>query len=85
MAAQLRTLCLTAATPGLPLVTSWRTDEVTLRQIRAALAAAIKDVSLVSALGELLISDFVDIPLSAYAAIPALERDARALGYPILG
>ncbi len=79
-----RTLTWSPKAPGLPYVTRVGLDSETLVRMRAALTQALADPTLAGARDALLIADMVELPLAAYDAIPAMEADARQLGYPAL-
>lgn len=72
----LRVLAWTDATPGLPLITSRRTDSATIGALRCALTGV--------ASAPLLLSGVEFVALSTYDSILALEERAQAMGYPVL-
>ena len=79
-----RVLSWSPQAPGLPYVTSLRTDRKTLGRIRHALADAVLDPALDAARNALLIEDMIEMPLAAYDEIPAMEAAAQRLGYTSL-
>jgi ABC-type phosphate/phosphonate transport system substrate-binding protein len=81
---RLRVLGWTGASPGLPLVTSSRTDAEMTRTLVRALNEVAVDPGLAAVRCELLLDGFDVTPASAYQAILASERQAQQLGYPIL-
>jgi hypothetical protein len=72
----LRVLDWSDATPGLPFITSSRTDGATIGALRGALAGVVS--------APLFLSGVEFVPLSAYDAILALEARAQGAGYAIL-
>lgn len=77
---RLRVLEWTAATPGLPLITSCHTDAAT----RDALLHALEDVVQELASTVLLITGFARLPMAAYETIRTLEQEAASRSYPCL-
>ena len=80
-AAGLRVLGRTAPAPGLPLITGAAGP---LATIRAALAAVMAEPGLAAARAALLLDGIEILTDSAYDAIPVMERQAIAAGYPTL-
>ena len=76
----LRVLGWTAATPGLPLVTSVHTDPATLDALRAALHDVTRDPSLAPVRATLRLAGFAVLPPGAYDAVLELERLADRAG-----
>jgi len=84
LAAAVRVLAWSEASPGLPLITAATTDDRTLKILRMALADLVTDMALAPALETLLIDGFDILPGDAYRRILDMERRACALGYPEL-
>jgi ABC-type phosphate/phosphonate transport system substrate-binding protein len=82
--AGLRVLAWTAATSGLPLITSVRTDSATRDRLVRALDDVVADVTLAPVRDTLLIDGFATVPLGAYDAVLDLEKRAFELGYGAL-
>ncbi len=80
----LRVLTWTAASPGLPLITSISTDSATQQALIRALHDVAEDPALEATRTILLLDGFQHLPLSAYEALIDHERRATMLGYPIL-
>jgi len=74
----------TQSTPGLPLITSRRTDEPTRRALIEALHDIIADPALAHIRAALRLERYVELPLTAYDRIRDLERTAISAGYPAL-
>ena len=74
----------TQSTPGLPLITSLRTDEPTRRALIEALHDIIADPALAQIRTALRLERFIELPLPAYDRILEVERTAIAAGYPVL-
>lgn len=81
---RLRVIATTGATPALPFVTAATTSDAHLAAIRAALAAVIADPTLATARDALFLRDIVPADENALAPVRSAERDAIALGYPLL-
>jgi ABC-type phosphate/phosphonate transport system substrate-binding protein len=73
-----------AAAPALPLITSLSTSTEALALLRAGLKAAMRAPELAEGRAELLIEDFVELPLAAYDSCLAMQASAHRLGYPRL-
>jgi ABC-type phosphate/phosphonate transport system substrate-binding protein len=88
LAAKTRVLVETAPSPGLPMITSPRTDDATIEKMRAAIKDIVTnpgDAQLRWALGEMKLKDFVVIDAQTYhQRIYQLEDMARDKGYPVL-
>jgi ABC-type phosphate/phosphonate transport system substrate-binding protein len=82
--AGLRVLAWTAASPGLPLITSVRTSPETRDKLAQALDDVAADAALAPVLDALLIDGFEQLPLRAYDSVLDLERLACRFGYNIL-
>lgn len=80
-------LCAIAKTPsapGLPLITSNRTDGKTLANIRSALDLVMTLTELDGARQALHLVGFSQLGDGDYNSISEMENDARALGYPAI-
>jgi ABC-type phosphate/phosphonate transport system substrate-binding protein len=84
LALQLRTLAWSAASPGLPLVTSAATTDGELRLIRRAIQAVVRDVANAAVLKTLLISGVEVLRGERYDVLKTLEQRAVRRGYPQL-
>lgn len=84
LAARVRILAWSEATPCLPYVTAASTDAATVRALRAALETVCTSRALGAVLERLLIEGVDCDPDPTYAAVLALEQRAQALGYPVL-
>ncbi|MDB5736433.1 MAG: phosphate transporter substrate-binding protein [Sphingomonas bacterium] len=84
LAHQLRTLAWTAASPGLPLVTSAATTDGELRLIRRAIQAAIRDPANAADLEMLRIGGVEVLRGGRYDVLKRLEQRAVRRGYPQL-
>jgi ABC-type phosphate/phosphonate transport system substrate-binding protein len=80
----LRVLEWTAASPGLPLITSMQTNAVTCSVLERALNDVAADGSLTPALDALLIDGFEMLPIRAYDTVLKLENLAYDAGYRVL-
>jgi ABC-type phosphate/phosphonate transport system substrate-binding protein len=76
----LRILAETPKTPGLPLITRAAASDAEVATLRAALDSAVADPAM-AALG---IRGFAMLAEADYDAVLQVERDAVALGYPII-
>ena len=83
-AKHLRVLMWTVRSPGLPFITSARTDAATHAALRRALDAVARDPALRDVRGELMLDGFNALPASQYHAVLYLEQIAAAQGYPRL-
>ena len=79
-----RVLMRSPRAPGLPCVTGPATTADERARMRDAVRAALADPGLEDARAELLITGAAELPLTAYDEILALEREAVAMGYPVL-
>jgi ABC-type phosphate/phosphonate transport system substrate-binding protein len=79
-----RILGWTPATPGLPFVTAYDTDEATIEIMRQALDRIARAPGHAWIRDALLLDGFAEVPLADYDRVLALERRAIALGYPEL-
>ena len=84
LAAAVRVFGWTSSSPGLPLVTSRRSDAALVGGIREALAEAVRAPGLGAARQELLLTGFETLPPESYDRILELEATASARGYPVL-
>jgi ABC-type phosphate/phosphonate transport system substrate-binding protein len=84
IARRLRVLDWTTATPGLPLITSARQDCATITMLRTALADVMADPALATTRAALRLNGITALDRSAYDLVPAIERQARDIGYPKL-
>ena len=84
MVAGVRILAETAKTPGLPLITEAAASDEAVATLRAALYDLSRDPAAAALRGTLGLSGFEVLPESIYDAVLAIERDALALGYPVL-
>ncbi len=82
--AGLRVLDWTPSSPGLPLVTAFGGDDAELDTLRAALDGLLFAPTLAAARDALLIERFALLDDEEYESVAALEREAIALGYPVL-
>lgn len=80
-----RVLDMTAAAPGLPVVTQAAATDEEVMRMRSAWSAALTDPELRHARTELLLAGFEVIDPAGYDVIPRMRRDAEARGYPRLG
>jgi ABC-type phosphate/phosphonate transport system substrate-binding protein len=80
----LRTLAWTDVVPGLPLVTSARTSTRDIAVLRQALHDIAQEESLAKTRDVLMLDGFEIVHLARYQRIPAIERRAARLGYPVL-
>lgn len=78
----LRVLSYTEKAPGLPYVAPLAAGPDLLRRLRAGLSAACAEPALAEVRAALLLTAVAVLPRSAYDAIPAMEKEAEALGYP---
>ena len=74
----------TPATPGLPFVTAYDTDEATIGIMRQALDRIANAPDHAWIRDALLLDGFAEVPQADYDQVLALERRAIALGYPEL-
>ena len=84
LAAQLRVLDWTPASPGLPLITALSTDTATLAALRAALADVAADPQLSAVRERLLLDGFDPEPDAGLSEVRRLAQQAAASGYPQL-
>lgn len=85
LVAGVRILAETAKTPGLPLITRADASDADLALLRRALTDFAADPATARVRDALGLDGFVVLPEGAYDAVTALEREAAALGYPVLG
>ena len=84
MVAGVRILAETAKTPGLPLITRAAASEDEIAPLRAALDDFAQDPAAAPLRDTLGLMGFAVLAASAYDAVPTLEQEAAALGYPVL-
>ncbi len=80
----LRRFCDTPSAPALPFVTCADMTTDDLERIRSALRAAFDDAGLAETRAALLLDSTEVLSLSAYDRILEMEREAQALGYPVV-
>lgn len=80
----IRILAETPKGPGLPLITSIDTPDADVAQLRAALQAAIREPALAGVRDVLGLRDFAVVPDADYELLLDYERQAIALGYPVV-
>ena len=84
VAARLRVLDWTPASPSLPFITAAATSDATLQILRSSLAAVLTDRRLDS-VRELLFLEGADLePDSSFTEVLRLKREALELGYPVI-
>jgi ABC-type phosphate/phosphonate transport system substrate-binding protein len=83
-AQRLRIIGETPPSPAIPFVTSVDTPPEIVAVLRAALAELAKSPRYAAVRQGLLIADIVDVPDAAYRGLLDYEREAAALGYPVL-
>ncbi len=83
LTARLRVIGQTAATPGLPLITSKRFGREGVEALQDALSASLDERPALTR--RLKIRAFVRLPLADYDAVVRLERQALEWAYPRLG
>ncbi|WP_353230448.1 PhnD/SsuA/transferrin family substrate-binding protein [Novosphingobium sp.] len=81
---RIRVLGWTAATPGLPLITSAAQPPAVVAALRTALRRVLADPALAAARAALRLNGIALIDRAAYAVVPALEQAAIRAGYPVL-
>ncbi len=79
-----RILAETAKTPGLPLITRGTASDEEIALLRDALAELQRDPAMADLRDVLGLETFALLDAGDYAAVLALEREAAALGYPVL-
>jgi ABC-type phosphate/phosphonate transport system substrate-binding protein len=84
LADKVRILAATPSSPGLPLVTSSQTSDEDLTTLRGVLDDAARAPGLLGARRKLGVVGFRVLADDAYDIISKYERDAAALGYPLL-
>lgn len=83
-ARRVRVIAETPTSPSIPFVTSIETPSEIVAVLRAALAELGKSPRYAAVRDALLIADIVDVPDAAYRGLIDYEREAAALGYPVL-
>ena len=84
LATKLRPIIWTQPTPGLPLVTSAQRGEAEVELIRQAVIAALSSPQTQESRKHLGICGFSDVSLADYTPVLDMEREAIAIGYPVL-
>jgi ABC-type phosphate/phosphonate transport system substrate-binding protein len=79
-----RVLAWTAASPGLPLISSRTWGDDLHAALRQALSDVAADPAMRSVRESLLLDGFVQLPEAVYDAVLALEASAARAGYPEL-
>ncbi|MCC8400635.1 PhnD/SsuA/transferrin family substrate-binding protein [Paraburkholderia sp. MMS20-SJTN17] len=83
LARRVRAIGMTAASPGLPLIAAANVSRATIAALRDALNETL--ASRPERAKRLRLRGFSTLPLTDYARIDELEREARAAGYARLG
>jgi ABC-type phosphate/phosphonate transport system substrate-binding protein len=83
-AEHVRVLARTPPSPAIPFVTSVETPEATVALLREALRRVAREPHYAAMRAGLALSDIVDVPDAAYHRLLEYEREAAALGYPVL-
>ncbi len=84
LVAQVRAIDITAACPGLPIITRAGASRDQIEAMRAALADVMADPELAGARDALLLDGFELLGPEVYARVDELEAGAARLGYPQL-
>ncbi len=84
LAARVRTIGWTGASPGLPFVTSIATSDGVVDLLRAILDEVARSAAARPACEMLLIAGMARLPARAYDRLLRIERGAARLGYPDL-
>ncbi len=84
LAAGLRVLAWTPASPCLPWITARSTDDTTLAVLRHALAGIVTDPALAEVRAQLLLTGFSLAPDESYGEVLSLARAAAEAGYGAL-
>lgn len=79
-----RVLCCSPSAPGLPCIAGPGVSLDGVKRLRHGVRSALADPELEPVRAELLIADAEVMPIEAYGTIPAMEREAVAMGYPEL-
>ncbi len=82
--AGVRILAATAKTPGLPLIARGAASDAEVAMLQGALAAFADDPATAELREVLRLEGFAVLEAEDYDALLALEREAAALGYPVL-
>jgi ABC-type phosphate/phosphonate transport system substrate-binding protein len=83
-AQRVRIVAETPPSPSIPFVTSVETSPEIVAVLRAALSELGKSPRYAAVRESLLMTDIVDVPDAAYRGLLDYEREAAALGYPVL-
>jgi ABC-type phosphate/phosphonate transport system substrate-binding protein len=84
LVAEVRAIDITAACPGLPIITRADAARDEIEAMRAALADVMADAELAAARDALLLDGFDLVGPEVYARVEELEAEAATLGYPQL-
>lgn len=84
LADKVRPIAQTLPAPGLPMITSNRFSVAQAAQIADVVADVLQDQKTQKSRERLGIRGFSKLGLEDYASIPAMEREASVLGYPVL-
>lgn len=84
LVADVRAIDITAACPGLPIITRASASRDEIAAMRAALADVMADPELAGARDALLLDGFELLGPEVYARVDQLEAEAARLGYPQL-
>lgn len=82
--ASTRVLTHSPPAPGLPYIAGPRVGATDLEHMRTAIRSAFVDPDLEIVRATLLIDDMAVLSVEDYETVTAMERDARAMGYPEL-
>jgi ABC-type phosphate/phosphonate transport system substrate-binding protein len=80
----LRILCETPKTPGLPVITRAAASDAEVTALRIALDRAVSEPVMAGTFAALGIRSFATLTEADYDPVLQIERDAIALGYPII-
>jgi ABC-type phosphate/phosphonate transport system substrate-binding protein len=83
-AEHVRVLARTPASPAIPFMTSAETPAATVALLREALRRVAREPHFAAIRAGLALIDIGDIPDAAYRRLLEYEREAVALGYPVL-
>jgi ABC-type phosphate/phosphonate transport system substrate-binding protein len=83
-AEHVRVLAHTPPSPAIPFATSAETPAATVVLLRDALRRVAREPDYAAIRAGLALSDIVDVPDAAYRRLLEYEREAAALGYPVL-
>jgi len=83
-AARARILAQTPPSPAIPFVTSAATPPAIVAILRGALCEMVRNPRYAAACAGLRLTGIAEVPDSAYQRLLSYEREAAALGYPVL-